>query len=59
MVLDAALHDTTDGLLDFIKDLPDVNPVTAAAGGMFNSRSASNLTALGACFKAAAAQRLP
>ncbi len=49
MVLDAGgLGDDTDGILDFIKDLPDINPVSAAAGGMFKSRSASNLSTLGA-----------
>lgn len=37
----------TDGILDFIRDLPDINPVSAAAGGMFKSRSAVNLSSLG------------
>ena len=45
MALDTTLD--TDGLLDFIRDLPDVNPVSAAAGGMFKSRSAVNLSSLG------------
>jgi hypothetical protein len=53
--------DDTDGILDFIKDLPDINPVSAAAGGMFKSRSAINLSTLGAlrCARGAVPRTAP